>query len=44
MTYRVTLLNAMGELSPISEYLHQKLEDLSSHFSCYFDLIDCSPT
>ncbi len=38
MSYRVTLLNATGELSPISEYLHQKLDDLSSQLSSYFDL------
>ncbi|MDU9594647.1 MULTISPECIES: DUF2268 domain-containing putative Zn-dependent protease [Vibrio] len=38
MSYRVTLLNATGELSPISEYLHQKLDDLSSLLSSYFDL------
>ncbi|MFZ3504058.1 DUF2268 domain-containing putative Zn-dependent protease [Vibrio harveyi] len=38
MSYRVTLLNATGELSPLAEYLHQKLDDLSSQLSSYFDL------
>jgi hypothetical protein len=38
MSYRVTLLNATGELSPLAEYLHQKLDDLSSRLSSYFDL------
>ncbi|MCQ9051448.1 DUF2268 domain-containing putative Zn-dependent protease [Vibrio diabolicus] len=38
MSYRVTLLNATGELFPIAEYLHQKLDDLSSQLSSYFDL------
>ncbi|MGR5132390.1 DUF2268 domain-containing putative Zn-dependent protease [Vibrio alfacsensis] len=38
MSYRVTLLNATGELSPISDYLLQQLEDLSLRLSDYFDL------
>ena len=38
MSYRITLLNATGELSPLAEYLHQKLDDLSSQLSSYFDL------
>lgn len=44
MSYRVTLLNATGALSPVADYLYEHLNSLSLQLADHFELTNIDVT